>query len=108
LPPSPPLSLSLPLFVLAVILSEAKDPDASDPPIPFEPFNQQIQALACPRISPPQRSTIPSIRIQANAAETFTQNALSGNLSPTQPAIGYYQSDQAAHSSIKSITPGNA
>jgi hypothetical protein len=33
------LSLSS-LFVLAVILSEEKDPEALHPPIPLEPFNQ--------------------------------------------------------------------
>jgi hypothetical protein len=33
------------LSVLAVILSEAKDPEASHPPIPLEPFNQQAQLL---------------------------------------------------------------
>jgi hypothetical protein len=33
------LSLLLPLFVFAVILSEAKDPEAPHPRIPLEPFN---------------------------------------------------------------------
>jgi hypothetical protein len=40
-----PLLLPLPLSVLAVILSEAKDPEAAHPPIPLEPFNQQAQLL---------------------------------------------------------------
>jgi hypothetical protein len=40
------LSLLLLLFVFAVILSEAKDPEAAHPPIPLEPFNQQISLLS--------------------------------------------------------------
>jgi hypothetical protein len=40
--------LSLLLFVFAVILSEAKDPEASHPPIPLEPFNEQTLLLSLP------------------------------------------------------------
>jgi hypothetical protein len=42
------LQLNLLLPVLAVILSEAKDPEALHSPIPLEPFNQQIPTVACP------------------------------------------------------------
>jgi hypothetical protein len=40
--------LPLLLFVFAVILSEAKDPEASHPPIPLEAFNQPVFVVACP------------------------------------------------------------
>jgi hypothetical protein len=39
------LQLLLPLFVLAVILSEAKDPEAFHIPTPLEPFNQQTAPI---------------------------------------------------------------
>jgi hypothetical protein len=65
---------------------QSEGPEALHPPIPLEPFNNKSK----------------------QHSETFTQNALPGNLSPTQSAIGYYQSDQSTHSSIESTTHGNA
>jgi hypothetical protein len=42
------LQLDLLLPVLAVILSETKDPEALHSSIPLEPFSQQTPAVACP------------------------------------------------------------
>jgi hypothetical protein len=46
------LLLLLLLSVVAVILSEAKDPETLHPPLPLEPFNPKTQAVPYPSICP--------------------------------------------------------
>jgi hypothetical protein len=67
--------LRLSLLVLAVILSEAKDPETYNPPLPLEPFNQKSQATRHPRnnpgpTSPKKLSTPKPHKTSANPAHS--------------------------------------
>jgi hypothetical protein len=58
---------SVPLSVLAVILSEAKDPEASHLPLPLEPFNQYPNPLTTPSSHRKPRLPQKPIRLLPNS-----------------------------------------
>jgi hypothetical protein len=69
------LQLQLPLFVFAVILSEAKDPEASHPPPSPEPFSQQTS-------SEERRMTVPAIGRTSRSRHTNHEVIASAQESP--------------------------